>query len=468
MANYITDDTCEDVTICDPNVIVQDCLPEGDDLVCLYTIDLQVPWKAYYAFAPWNNADQYGDYYYQYENVEFLLDKVVKTGENGIQQEVWLAHFEGGYGNDWISGKGLLEYIRDTSGAAVAQVYPSVYLGDLIHFDLDGGEGNDWIQGANNADILTGGEGIDTFKGEGGDDNIAGNAGVDNLYGGDGNDYIDGGTGSDYVRGGDGDDEIIGGDEILGGDALYGEDGNDNLTGGLGDDYLNGGADNDWMSGGEGNDTIEGEGGDDCADGGDGDDQMYMGSGDDRALGGAGDDYMRGGDGDDRLDGGDGNDTVKGDDGNDLLDGGAGDDLIKGGDGNDIIRGGLGDDEVWGGAGCDIFAFCEVSFGCRDVIEDFSAGRDPDQIDFSHLEGIDNIRVEMTGFNDMVRLDLLADGEAVQQILVASDEGANLASVFDKDTAYGGDDGALVKLAGGMMVDLPTTSVMVADDGLFF
>ncbi len=44
MSDYITDDTCEDVTICDPNLIVQDCLPEGEDLVCLYTIDLQVPW----------------------------------------------------------------------------------------------------------------------------------------------------------------------------------------------------------------------------------------------------------------------------------------------------------------------------------------------------------------------------------------------------------------------------------------
>ena len=44
MANFITDDICEEVTICDPNEIIQDCLPEGEDLECLYTLDFDVPW----------------------------------------------------------------------------------------------------------------------------------------------------------------------------------------------------------------------------------------------------------------------------------------------------------------------------------------------------------------------------------------------------------------------------------------
>jgi Ca2+-binding RTX toxin-like protein len=141
---------------------------------------------------------------------------------------------------------------------------------------------------------------------------------------------------------------------------------------------------------------------------------------------------------------------------------------VYGGNGDDIVRGGLGNDTVWGGAGCDIFAFCEVSFGCKDVIEDFSAGRDPDQIDLSNLD-IDAVRVEMTGFNNEVRLDLLVGGQAVQQILVANDKGANLASVFDKDTAYGTDQGALVKVGAGVMIDLPSTSVLFSDgNGLFY
>ncbi len=179
---------------------------------------------------------------------------------------------------------------------------------------------------------------------------------------------------------------------------------------------------------------------------------------------------MAGEDGDDMLDGQDGDDVVDGGNGNDLVDGGAGDDYVYGGNGDDIVRGGLGEDVLYGGAGCDIFAFCEVDFNCSDVIEDFSAGRDPDQIDLSNLSflELDSIRVEQTGFDNMVRLDLLVDGVAVQQILVASDNDANLQSVFDKDTAYGSDDGALVKIGAGVLIDLPSTSVMVADGGMFF
>ncbi len=463
--SYITDNTCEDVTICDPNPIVQNCLPEGEELVCLYTIDLSVPWRLYKEYHNkdvvdvdwWNRPTDIDD-------VEFLFDKSVKTGANGIQQEIWVGRANGGDYNDYLSGDGILRYIRDTQGNAVAQVSPSVLLGDLAHFVLDGGAGDDYVEGANNADILTGGDGNDDVYGRGGDDNISGGAGNDDLYGGDGNDIIDSGDGNDDAYGGSGNDEITGG---LGNDRLYGEAGDDNLTGGDGNDELWGGDGNDWSAGGAGDDIFKSGDGDDCADGGDGNDTMYMGSGNDRAVGGAGNDSMYGEAGDDKLDGQDGDDYVSGGDGNDLVDGGAGDDEVYGGNGDDIVRGGLGNDSVWGGAGCDIFAFCDVSFGCKDVIEDFSAGRDPDQIDLSNLD-IDAVRVEMTGFNDLVRLDLIVGGQAVQQILVASDNEANLASVFDKDTAYAGDDGALVKIGDGVMINLPTTSVMVNNDGMFF
>jgi Ca2+-binding RTX toxin-like protein len=468
MSNYITDDTCEDVTICDPNLIVQDCLPGGEDLVCLYTIDLQVPWWQ----SQFNNYDVVGfdlEDSPVYADVNFLLDKSVKTGDNGIQQEIWVGRANGYAYDDSLSGEGLLRWIRDSSanGTAIAQINPSVYLGDLIHFELDGGAGNDFVEGANNADILRGGDGNDEVSGLGGDDNITGGEGDDDLYGGNGNDLIDGGNGNDYASGGFGDDGITGGD---GGDILYGDAGNDNLDGGDGGDQLWGGDGNDWSAGGAGNDTIVSGSGDDCADGGAGNDNMNMGSGDDRAIGGTGNDTMAGEDGDDMLDGQDGDDVVDGGNGNDLVDGGAGDDYVYGGNGDDIVRGGLGEDVLYGGAGCDIFAFCEVDFNCSDVIEDFSAGRDPDQIDLSNLSflEVDSIRVEQTGFDDMVRLDLLVGGVAVQQILVASNNGANLQSVFDKDTAYGSDDGALVKIGAGVLIDLPTTSVMVADGGMFF
>ena len=484
MANFITDDICEEVTICDPNEIIQDCLPEGEDLECLYTLDFDVPWwfrgyeegpvlsESLMAFGHGPNAIDVGNDIFGnpiYGDVDYDVKKVIKVDEDtGIQQERWLAEANGGNGDDYLSGVGLLKYLDWNAGGtgAVAQVSPSVYLGDLIHFELDGGAGNDTIEGANNSDVLRGGVGNDDIYGFGGDDNIDGGSGDDYVEAGNGNDIVDGGTGADFISGGNGNDELYGGDGIYD-DILYGDAGNDNLTGGDGDDELWGGTGDDWSAGGFGDDTIISGNGDDCADGGAGDDFIDMGAGDDRALGGDGDDTMYGGSGDDRLDGGNGDDFVDGGSGDDLVDGGDGDDMVYGGDGDDIVRGGLGDDSVWGGEGCDVFAFCEVSFGCKDVIEDFSAGRDPDRIDLSELD-IDSIRVENTGFNEMVRLDLIVDGEAVQQILVSNEIGANLKDVFSADTAYGGDDGSLVKIGGGVMVDLPTTSVMVADDGGMF
>ena len=99
----------------------------------------------------------------------------------------------------------------------------------------------------------------------------------------------------------------------------------------------------------------------------------------------------------------------------------------------------------------------------------FSAAKDPDQIDLSNLAGIDSIRIEETGYNNMVRIDIIDNGQAVQQILVTNADGANLNSVFSKDTAYGTDQGALVKVGAGVMVDLPSTSVIYSDgNGLFY
>jgi Ca2+-binding RTX toxin-like protein len=372
MAAYITDNTCEEVTICDPNPFVQDCLPEGDELVCLYTIDLEVPHEKKHWYY---NADHVGyiktkwGWESDYDDVQFLLDKVVKTGPSGIQQEIWLAKAEGGWGDDYLSGRGLLQYLNDDTGGsgAVAQFNPSVYLGDLIHFHLDGGAGNDFVEGANNADVLSGGSGNDIVVGHGGDDKIYGGDGHDKLYGGKGSDLIEGGTG---------------------------------------------------------------------------------------------------------------NDLIYGDDGNDLLDGGAGNDVIYGGNGHDIIRGGLGVDLMYGGAGCDIFAFCEVDFGCVDIIADFSTAsivkngkviQDVDQIDLANVKGLDAVKVQLTGDDSIIQLDLIVDGEAVSQIQVNARDGLKIANVFDKDTAYGTDQGAFVKVAGGVMVDLPSTSVIFSDgDGLFF
>lgn len=472
MAHYITDDFCEPVTIGPPNIITKDCLPEGDQLVCLYTIDLTVAILGAPFFDPlYDNGLGDTDGFLDpipYSAVTYDLNKMVKVDDHtGIQQEFWLAETTGGDGDDYISGVGMLTFIDNVGDfgiGSVAQVDPSVYLGDLIHFSIDGGAGNDWIEGANNADILMGGLGDDSIYGLGGDDSIEGNEGNDWIDAGAGNDCVDGGLGDDTAFGSYGQDELMGGE---GNDDLYGGDGNDNLDGGLGDDYLAGGNHDDWMSGGEGNDDIYGGEGDDDADGGAGNDYISMGAGNDHAVGGDGDDDVYGGMGDDKLDGQAGNDIVSGDDGNDLVDGGAGDDYVYGGAGDDIVRGGIGEDYLYGGEGCDVFVFCDVSVHCNDAIMDFSTGFDADRIDLSELH-IDSIRVEETGEDHLVRLDLIDDGELVQAIIVQSINGANLKSVFEKDTAYGMDDGAIVQIGEGVMVDLPSTSVLHVESALFF
>jgi len=471
-------DLCEEITITidPPKEIIQDCLPEGEDLVCLYTIDLSMP---YDAGREYKNAIGVMREEIDPTDVNYEFDKVVKTGTNGIQQEVWLGKANGSNFNDYISGIGLLSYIAAMSGGTVASANPSTYLGDLAHFELNGFGGDDYIEGANNADVLRGGSGNDEVYGLDGDDNIEGNDGNDDLYGGRGNDIVTGGDGNDYIEGGSGHDGLSGG---LGADVIYGDSGDDNLDGGAGNDELWGGTGEDWISGGSGNDTIEAGSNDDRVDGGDGADTINLGSGNDTALGGSGNDTIDGGLGDDDIDGGGGNDDLYGgvgDDsieggegadeiwggiGNDVLSGGSGNDTIEGGDGNDIIRGGLGDDELWGGDGCDVFVICDLEFNCNDTIEDFSAGREPDQIDLTYVD-IGSVRVELTGSDNMVRLDLLGGVEG-HQVLVNNDE-ADLRSVFERDTAYGTDDGALVKINEGVMVDLPSTSVLFADGDMF-
>ncbi len=457
MMSFITSDLCEEVEICDPNEIEQECLPSGEDLVCEYTIDIDL--KDYVddnvirhlmssaEFSSWMGWD-----------ANFELKKMVNTDGS----EYWHAISEGTKGDDYISGLGFLSYLE--SDSAGTKTDPSVYVGDLIHFDLRGDKGNDRVEGAHNADLLQGGSGNDEIIAHDGDDRVFGGSGDDEIDAGAGNDLVWGSSGDDDIDGGSGDDLLKGGtgnDEIDGGsgdDNIYGESGNDTLSGNDGNDYMEGGTGHDDMFGGDG---------DDCMDGGEGDDDMCGDDGDDLMTGGLGNDTMYGGNGDDKLDGNEGDDHVYGDDGDDLVAGGAGDDHVYGGGGDDIVRGGTGEDVMWGGKGCDQFVFCEIDFNCADVIMDFDSTPRGDQIDLTQLD-IDTVRVQMSGLSGVVGLDLIVDGEAVQQIEVNSGIGADLQSVFERDSTFGTDEGALVQIGSGVRVDLPSVSVLHSDDGMFF
>jgi Ca2+-binding RTX toxin-like protein len=455
--SFITDDVCEKVTLCGPNEIVQNCLPVYDELECRIAATEKVPEK--YWFKYFNFEDGLApDWWRSHETVDYTIEKAVRPGDPADNLNV--VHKTGTAGIDWLSGYGLLEWISRDNGPAQAE--SSLYYNDPIHFFFNGGDGNDALEGANNSDQLWGENGDDWLSGLGGDDLLYGGEGNDEIYGGTGNDLLDGGAGNDTLKGGDGDDQLNGGD---GNDWMSGGDGNDNLHGGQGDDWMSGGKGNDWMSGGGGNDKMYGGEGDDCMSGGGGDDEMCGDEGNDRMVGNAGNDTMYGGEGNDKMDGGNGDDYVHGDAGNDLVVGGKGNDHVYGGAGDDIVRGGFGDDIMTGGEGCDQFVFCEVDYDCKDTITDFSV-TDRDQIDIKDM-AIDSVRVVLTGHDDEIFLDLMSDGEEAGRVLVQSADGANLDRVFSVDTAFGTGQGALVQVGTGVMIDLPSESILYVEDGMF-
>ncbi|WP_282078315.1 calcium-binding protein [Epibacterium ulvae] len=132
----------------------------------------------------------------------------------------------------------------------------------------------------------------------------------------------------------------------------------------------------DRFNGGRGNDRLIGFGGDDV---------LFGGLGRDRLVGNTGRDELNGGAGRDRLLGGGGNDTLAGGNGNDAVIGGAGRDVLNGGAGNDLLV---------GGRGLDTFVF-RGRFG-SDVVRDFNANQDGEDIDLSAVGTIRN-------FNDLSR-----------------------------------------------------------------
>ncbi|MEM6503062.1 MAG: peptidylprolyl isomerase, partial [Cyanobacteria bacterium P01_C01_bin.89] len=106
----------------------------------------------------------------------------------------------------------------------------------------NGGGGNDTITGSGRDEVISGGSGNDVINGLGGNDYLRGLTDNDVIDGGDGIDAVNGNEGDDSVSGGAGNDFVRGG---KGNDSLFGDDGADILTGDLGSDQLTGGAGSD-------------------------------------------------------------------------------------------------------------------------------------------------------------------------------------------------------------------------------
>ncbi|MBL3705162.1 hypothetical protein GI582_20900 [Sulfitobacter sp. BDSS02] len=145
-----------------------------------------------------------------------------------------------------------------------------------------------------------------------------------------------------------------------------------NRTGTQSDDVMRGGAARDQLKGAKG------------------DDKLFGGSGKDTLKGGSGNDKLFGGSSKDKLKSGGGDDLLKGNGGADVLIGGNGNDNLIGGSGNDRIVGSKGNDKMRGSGGADDFIF-KGKFG-RDLIKDFNAQNDKEDIDLSGVKPIKNFR----------------------------------------------------------------------------
>ena len=297
-------------------------------------------------------------------------DDTFTVGGTFVSDFTDYVEFEGGAGNDTITGNGntRVAYGNATDGVLVNlsrefNFFEFTFTNPFARGNASVGEDAlsliNQASGSSFADTLIGSTGSDTLQGEAGDDTIDGRGGVDMA------DYLSSGSGVTVdLSGGSASNDGFGNqDTLINIEDIRGSDFADTLTGDTKSNRLTGGGGNDTLSGGDGADNLDGGDGVDTLDGGDGQDSLSGGEGADTLSGGLGADQLDGGDGADRLLGGDGNDVLEGDAGDDILDGGFGNDILDGGIGDDTLLAGVGDDNIDGGVGFDIFDAGASNFG---------------------------------------------------------------------------------------------------------
>ncbi|MCX8571644.1 DUF5801 repeats-in-toxin domain-containing protein [Aminobacter sp. MET-1] len=234
------------------------------------------------------------------------------------------------------------------------------------------------------------------------------------------------------LTGTSGDDLLVAG---AGGDTLNGQGGNDWLTGGAGADNLNGGTGNDTASYANSTASVrinldnDGDATTDTASATPSDGQVGGDAfGDnldsiENLVGGSGDDYLAGNSGQNILMGLGGNDLLFGEGGNDILYGGAG---------NDTLNGGTGSDTMTGGEGADTFVISAdaISGSIDDIITDFNPSQG-DVLDLSellknissgtNLETSGYVKIEQSGLDSIVSVDVNGNGDNYQQVAVLKD-----------------------------------------------
>ena len=372
---------------------------------------------------------------------------------------------EGGAGTDTLHVEGSTG-VAIGAGAGIETAYGNV--GDdvfdgsdlAVAANFEGGSGND---------ALTGGSGDDTLKGNAGADQLRGGAGNDILYADSSDTVIEGGAGTDtlHVEGSTGvaigagagietaygnvGDDVFDGSDLAVAANFEGGSGNDALTGGSGNDTLKGNAGADQLRGGAGNDILYADSYDTVIEGGAGTDTLHVegstgvaigaGAGIETAYGNVGDDVFdgsdlavaanfEGGSGNDALTGGSGNDTLKGNAGADQLRGGAGNDILYADSYDTVIEGGLGADtlHVEGSTGVAIGAGAGIETAYGNVGDDVFDGS---ELNTLHVEAQVNASTALTAKAVALSDAAIASAHAnhVQSVLDASDAAQALAGL---------------------------------------
>jgi Ca2+-binding RTX toxin-like protein len=315
------------------------------------------------------------------------------AGSNGTFNE-----FEGGAGNDTITGNGNTKVAFHLATAGVTVDLAAGFATG------DASVGTDTLTGGVNGAV--GSRYDDTFYGS---NNAPGTGEI--FEGRAGNDYIDGRGGYDVANYGN-DPAVTGGIYVnmaagtVSGDASIGYDtlrsievvrgtnfADTYVATGFGSTSTNAGSNGTFneFEGMGGNDTITGNGDTRIsyasATGGV---TVNLATGTASGNASVGTDHFTGVT---RVRGSNFDDTITGGVTNDVLEGMDGDDVIDGKGGFDILTGGAGNDILTGGAGQDIFAF-QNGFG-EDVITDFNPG-EVDQIDLSGVSGVTDFSTLMS------------------------------------------------------------------------
>jgi Ca2+-binding RTX toxin-like protein len=360
------------------------------------------------------------------------VEAIILRGQDGndsfsiaghAREELPLVSFDGGAGNDSVSGGNML--------------------GDL---HADGGIGNDVLTGGRGNDSLVGGDGDDTLNGGQGNDIAVGGAGNDffRWSGGDGDDTLDGGAGNDKILittdagivshslSASGNDLIVSADG--GGTSTLSSIEVVSIFGGAGDDTLT----VQDLSGtavtevaffsSDGNDvvTVNGSIGARVV-AGNGNDQLFGGSGNDDFAGQSGNDFLEGGAGNDTLNGGSGDDLIvwtnrsvgsfSDSDGSDTVDGSSGNDILE------VHASDLGDSYVVDGTG-----FTHVEIGSDNIV---FFGIET----LSFVGGAGNDSVVSNGFVTFAPLDVVVEG-------AAGDDTVDFSSVSSSAVVVNADGGA--------------------------